>query len=195
MLISVERLLVRVRQQPSRANELIALRARLRAERAATPSREEKAAAIRLRAIKLEAAEALSAAQPTACSTCATGKRAPRGTYVGGDCCSGITADLFEGEHLAALAHAGTRPRDLRAPRSTHAGCAFRGEQGCTLATEHRPARCVHYTCMTLRKELRVNGSLVKLDETMNALKAAMHEFSVLHEARRDDELFGLQPT
>ena len=187
VLISVERLLVRVRHVPSRAAELIALRERLREAMAEQPGPEEQRLAAELRALKLEVSAAL--ASVTSCRTCATGKRPPRGTFVGGDCCSATTADLFSEEQLAPLVQAGTRPRHLRAPRTEHAGCSFRGAQGCTLATEHRPGRCVHYTCIMLRGELRKRGDLVAMDALLDELKAKMAEHVAARQRRLDDEV------
>ena len=187
MLIAVERLLVRVRQVPSRADELLALRARLRRERAAVPSDAERGAAHEVRARKDEVAAAL--ADVTACASCAHGKRFPRGAFAGGDCCSGVTADLFSDDEVAALAQAGTRPRDLRPPRTVHAGCAFRGATGCTLAAVDRPGRCVHYTCTTLRRELRARGDLARIDTLLDGLQRAQQRFAELRRTRLDDEL------
>lgn len=187
VLIAVERLLVRVRQVPSRADELIALRDRLRAERAARIGPQERALAREVRALKQRASAAL--AETTACHSCAVGKRWPRGAHAGGDCCSGVTADLFDDDEVGALAAAGTRPRDLRAPRGDHAGCAFRGELGCTLAAADRPMRCVHYTCMILRKELKANSALAATDAILVQLKGRMAELVAVRKARLEAEL------
>jgi len=188
VLLPVERLLVRVRQVPSRADELLALRARLRRERAQRPGAEERALALEMRRLKAEVARTVG--EVDACGTCATGKRAPRGTFAGGDCCAGITSDLFDDDQLAAIAQAGTRPRDLTPPREAHAGCAFRGPTGCTLDNADRPPRCVHYTCMTLRKELRERGDLAAIDTKLDELARAMKRFAALRATRLDDELF-----
>ncbi|MDX2090611.1 MAG: hypothetical protein SFX73_22315 [Kofleriaceae bacterium] len=187
MLIAVERLLVRVRQVPSRADELIALRRRVRAERSANPGVEERATAAEILALKEKLSHAL--ASVTACATCAVGKRWPRGAFPGGDCCSAVTADLFSDDEVAALVQSGTRPRHLDAPRTDHAGCAFRGETGCTLSAAHRPGRCVHYTCFVLRTELRARGELGHIDELRTQLQEAQARFHALREARLDDEL------
>jgi len=166
---------------------LIALRGRLRRERAATPGHREREVALQIRALKVRASAAL--AETTACHTCASGKRWPRGAFAGGDCCSGVTADLFDDDEVAALAHAGTRPRDLRAPASDHAGCAFRGAEGCTLEAAHRPERCVHYTCMILRRELRARGELAKVDGLLTEMQGLMRELVALRKTRLDDEI------
>lgn len=187
VLIAVERLLVRVRQVPSRADELLALRARLRAEQSARIGPQERALAREVRALKQRASAAL--AETTACHSCAVGKRWPRGAHAGGDCCSGVTADLFDDEEVGALAAAGTRPRDLRAPRGDHAGCAFRGELGCTLEAADRPMRCVHYTCMILRKELKANSALAATDAILVQLKGRMAELVAVRKARLEAEL------
>lgn len=187
MLIGIERLLVRTRQVPARADELIALRARLRTERAASPSDDERTAALALRELKIQVSDALAAV--SSCASCATGKRFPRGAFPGGDCCTGVTADLFSTDEVAALAQAGTRPGDLRAPRTVLAGCAFRGALGCTLEAQHRPERCVSYMCSVLRRELHTRGELAAIDAMVSELQRAMARFAALHSTRLDDEI------
>ncbi len=187
MLIAIERLLVRVRQVRSRAEELITLRSRFRREAAAGAGEEERALAASIRVLKVDISAALG--EVASCRTCARGKRAPRGTFVGGDCCAGVTADLFDDDEVAVLAQAGTRPRHLTPPRDEHAGCAFRGPVGCTLEAADRPMRCVHYTCMILRRELRAQGQLAPLDVHLAELKRQMARFVELRARRLDDEL------
>jgi hypothetical protein len=188
MLIAAERLLVRFRQVPSRADELISLRHRVRTARSEQPGDEERTIADALRALKLRiSAESGSV---TSCATCAIGKRRPRGTFAGGDCCSSVTEDLFDDDEVAALVMAGTRPRNLTPPRDEHAGCAFRGETGCTLSAADRPVRCVRYTCMTLRRELRADGRLSELDVLLVELETLRRRFVELRTDRLESELF-----
>jgi hypothetical protein len=187
MLIPVERLFTRWRHVPSRADELIALRQRARVERTARATREEREAAHEVRALKLQLSSALAGV--TSCASCAEGKPAPRGVFTGGDCCSGVTAELFSDDEVAALAQAGTRARDLTAPRGDHAGCAFRGAMGCTLQPVHRPVRCVTYVCGRLQRELRDRDALAAVDEMICALQTAMTRFRALRNTRIDDEL------
>lgn len=189
MLIAAERLLIKLRQPASRAAELNALRARLREELAADVSDEERALAGAVLARKLAVSEELRAV--SSCRTCATGQPWPRGHYDGGDCCSGVTADLFDDNELAALAHAGTRPGHLTPPRRDegHAGCAFRGPRGCTLEVAHRPGRCVHYLCDTLRRELFARGQLDAIEAKLAELSGAMQRFVAVYQARRDREV------
>ena len=187
MLIAVERLLIKLRQPRSRGRELIALRARLRAELAATADDAEPALAREVLAAKHAVTARLQGV--TSCRSCATRHPAPIGRYAGGACCAGVTADLFDEHELAALAHAGTRPRDLIAPRSDHAGCAFRGPVGCTLDATHRPARCVHYVCTTLRHELHDRDQLAALERELAALDQHMQAFRAVHQARLDREV------
>jgi hypothetical protein len=189
MLVAVERLLIKVRQPRSRADELIALRGRLRAERARSVDADERALANDVLARKLEVSAELTAV--SSCRSCATGAPWPRGAYDGGDCCAGVTADLFDENELAALAHAGTRPSDLVAPRETHAGCAFRGSRGCTLEVAHRPARCVHYLCDALRRELHARGQLDVVEAKLAALNTTMQRFVAVHQARLDCDIAG----
>lgn len=189
MLIAVERLLIKTRQPRPRASELIALRQRLREERAAGVDDEERALAREVGDKKRAVSAELT--RVTSCTRCAVGAPWPRGGYDGGDCCAGVTADLFDDNELAALAHAGTRPRDLVAPRGAdaHAGCAFRGPRGCTLEVAHRPGRCVHYLCDTLRRELHAGGTLDAVEARLAALNEAMQRFTAVHAARRDREV------
>ncbi len=187
VLVAVERLLIKLRQPASRADELVALRRRLRAERSAAVDEPEPALAREVLARKLAVADVLTAVE--SCRSCAKGQPLPRGQHDGGDCCAGVTEQLFDDRELAALAAAGTRPRDLVAPREVHAGCAFRGAQGCTLAVAHRPARCVHYLCDTLRHELFDRGQLDAVEGKLAALDHAMQRFGTVHRARVDREV------
>ena len=191
MFVAIERLVIKLRQPADRAHELIALHARLRAELAATPSTEEGANEHELAEAVLQQKRAVSAELTAvqSCRTCATGQPRPVGHYAGGACCSGVTADLFDEDELAALARAGTRVSDLVAPRTDHAGCAFRGSTGCTLALDHRPARCVHYVCDTLRRELHTRARLVTIEQGLAELDRRMRAFREVHRARLDREV------
>ncbi len=187
MLIAVERLLIKIRQPASRADELIEVRRRLRDELASDVDDEERALARDVHARKLSVSAELDAV--ASCATCATGQPWPGGHYDGGACCSGVTAVLFDDNELAALAHAGTRPRDLTPPHDDHAGCAFRGARGCSLAVAHRPARCVHYVCDTLRRELHDRGRLDTVEAKLAELDRAMQRFTAVHRARVDRDV------
>jgi len=187
VLIAVERLFIKLRQPASRASELIALRHRLREELEARPDDEERALAATIRDQKHRVSAVLT--DVTSCGTCATGQPFPRGHYNGGDCCSGETASLFDDNELAMLAHAGTRPRDLVPPSADHAGCAFRGPEGCTLEGAHRPARCVHYVCTTLRRELHARGELDALEAELAELDRQVQQFRAVRSARVDRQV------
>jgi hypothetical protein len=188
MFVAIDRLLVRLRHVPSRAADLIAVRDKLRAERAASPDPEELAAAAKVRRLKRTLANAAGAV--SSCSRCGTGMPLPGGEFAGGFCCSASTGDLFTADEVALLAQGGTRLADLAAPRSKHAGCAFRGETGCTLTAEDRPALCVRFHCDDLRRELHSLGRLDAIEEHEQALEAAYKEFALLRAARLDrDEL------
>lgn len=189
MLISVERLLIKLRHPPSRADELNELRRRIREELATDLDDEERGLAREVHERKQRVARSLGAVR--SCSSCASGQPWPVGHYRGGACCSGVTAELFDDDELAALVHAGTRPRHLVAPPRTddHAGCAFRGGTGCTLELAHRPARCVHYVCTTLRRELHRNGQLDDIEGQLAELDRSMQAFRAVHRARRDREV------
>lgn len=189
MLVTVERLLRKLRQPVSRRDELVGLRTRLRDELGAEVDDDERALAHAVRARKLAIAAELRAV--SSCGSCAVNQPAPVGAHAGGACCSGVTAELFDDNELAALAHAGTRPRDLLPPArdDPHAGCAFRGARGCSLDITHRPARCVHYMCDALRRELHARGQLDRIEGLLAELSGTMQRFTASHQARRDREL------
>ena len=189
MFVPVERLLIRLRQPASRAAELVALRRRLRAERASVVTGEERALAAEVARGKLAVAAAIGGV--ASCGSCAVHQPWPVGGFAGGACCAGVTADVFDDHEVAALARAGTRPRDLRPPagRDDHAGCAFRGAQACSLALEHRPPRCVHYACDALRAELHRRGRLDDVEARLAELNRAMQAFTAAHRARQDREV------
>jgi len=189
MFVPVERLLLRLRQPASRAVELVALRRRLRAERASVVTSDERTLAAEVAHAKLAVAEAIGSV--ASCGSCAARQPWPVGGFAGGACCAGVTANIFDDHELAALAHAGTRPRDLRPPagRDIHAGCAFRGAEACSLALEHRPARCVHYVCDTLRAELHRGGRLDHVEAQLAGLDRAMRAFTAARRARQDREV------
>jgi hypothetical protein len=157
VLISPRQLLDRLRHPRSRADDLAALRARF----AAQPSRREAGdaaltSARRLRVLRREMSDALG--EVDACHGCARGHPLPAGRWRGGHCCSGSTLTIWSQEECAALELAGTDPARLAPPRGDHAGCAFRGERGCSLEPEDRPTLCLRYACSTLIRELRARS-------------------------------------
>jgi len=173
---------------PSRADELVALRRRVRGARPDRARDEERTIALAIRELKVRVSAALG--EVRSCARCA-GDRGPNDAFSGGDCCGGVTAELFSDEEVAALVLAGTRPRHLlQAPRGVHAGCAFRGVTGCTLTPEHRPQRCVNYICQILRRELHARGDLGALEDQLVELQQLMKRFVALRGARFEDELF-----
>lgn len=189
MFVPVERLVMRLRQPASRAAAVAALRQRLRGERASAVADDERALAAEVARVKLAVAAAIGSV--ASCGSCAAHQPWPVGGFAGGACCAGVTADLFDDHELAALARAGTRPRDLRPPagRDAHAGCAFRGAESCSLALEHRPARCVRYVCDMLRAELHRRGRLDGVEAQLAELDRAMQAFAAVHRARQDREV------
>jgi hypothetical protein len=183
VFVRVERLLTKLRQPASRADELNALRDRFRRELAAEPTEEERALGREVQDAKLRAAATLGTV--TSCASCSSDR------YSGGACCSGVTESIFDDREVAALVHGGTRPRDLvPPPRSDdHVGCAFRGPRACTLELVHRPARCVHYVCDTLRRELHTHDRLDAVEARLAELNAAVQTFGKLHAERVDREV------
>lgn len=191
MLIAAERLLIRIKHPASRAGELNALRARLRAELAKSGDATEAERALAVRVLAGKRAVSTSLDEVSSCRSCATGFPAPQGSYAGGACCGGVTAELFDDHELAALVLAGTRPGDLTPPGGDdlHAGCAFRGPRGCTLDVAHRPGRCVLYVCETLSREAHQRGQLDGLEDKLSRLQRDMTELIAMHEARVDREV------
>jgi len=189
VFVPIERLMMRLRQPASRAADLAALRQRLRIERASAVTGEERALAAEVARTKRAVAAAIGSV--ASCASCAAHQPWPVGGFAGGACCSGATADMFDDHELAALAGAGTRPRDLRPPagRDAHAGCAFRGAHACSLPLDHRPARCVHYVCDALRSELHRRGRLDHVEAQLADLDRAMRAFTAVHRARQDRDV------
>jgi hypothetical protein len=184
MFVALGRLLRR--QVPSRAAELRELTSRLRAERATTPTADERAAAATIRELKTALARATG--ESSCCTSCARGMPLPGGAFAGGHCCSGHTPEIFDDVEVAALAQGGTAPRDLPAPATEHAGCAFRGPAGCTLAAENRAALCHRYLCDDLRRALHRAGRLDEVERLCRELDDAYRRFAKLREARLDRE-------
>jgi hypothetical protein len=183
MFVRAERLLTKLRQPASRADELNALRDRFRRELAADTTDEERVLGRDVQAAKMRAAAELGTV--TSCASCSSDR------YAGGACCSGVTASIFDDREVAALVHGGTRPSDLVPPprRDDHVGCAFRGSRGCTLELAHRPARCVHYVCDTLRRELHTHARLDGVEARLAELDTAVQTFGMVHAERVDREV------
>lgn len=186
MLIPVRYLVDRLRQPRSRADEALTVRRRLADQAATTPISAESAAAHELRELRL----ALSAAigQVESCKTCAVGHAPPHGHFAGGHCCGLATPDAFNDDELAALHQAGTRPADLRLPRGDHAGCAFRGPQGCSLRTQDRPNLCLRYLCPDLMRELHRRGDLSRIEALGAQMEQVYLRFITLRRERLDRE-------
>jgi hypothetical protein len=157
VLISAQYLVDRLRHPRSRADEVAALRRRF----AAAPgpgaaSAEEVALAAELRRLRLALSEALAGVE--SCAGCAKGHPLPHGRWHGGHCCGTRTELVFTDDEVAALRLAGTTPSSLRPPEGDHAGCAFRGPEGCSLGPADRPNICVRFICRELDEELDVRG-------------------------------------
>lgn len=174
--------------------------AALRRRLAAAPgpgavSEEELDLARALRRLKGALSTALGAV--SACSGCARGHPLPHGRWNGGHCCGTRTESVFNDAEVAALRLSGTTPARLALPpASDHAGCAFRGPEGCSLQVEDRPAICVQYLCRELEAELRARGDLPALKALRAELRAVAERFARLRaearavqEDREGDEL------
>lgn len=177
-LVPIERLFRRDTPS-SRADEMVTLRARFRAQpsaRAAGPAARESAA--RLRELRVAMSSAFG--EVDACGECARGRPEPNGHWAGGSCCGARTLDLFTKTEVASLALAGIRASDLEAPRGDHAGCAFRDEHGCTLDASRRPNVCVRYVCLELRAELYESPKWKRISELGAALRDEYARFEAL---------------
>ncbi len=169
MLLPLERLLARLRGSDPRADDLARLGARFAAQPSswsATP--EERALAARLRELKRDLAEAFGGV--SSCAGCARGEPLPKGRWDGGRCCGTSTSVVFTPGEVRALKLGGTRAGALRPPAGDQAGCAFRGERGCSLAPADRPTVCIVYACAELKAELREAGA----QDRVNALRAEL---------------------
>lgn len=178
MLLPLERLLRRASPR-SRADELESLRARFRAQPTAREAgREAVLCAKRLRELRVEMSAAF--ANVEACRGCGKGRPEPNGHWHGGSCCGSRTLDLFSPSEVAALKLAGVSAGDLRPPRGDHAGCAFRGETGCSLPPEQRPSVCVRYVCLELRAELLERPEWRRISQLGAALRDEAARFEAL---------------
>jgi hypothetical protein len=185
MLIPVHRLVDRLLHPRSRADELGRLRQRLATVPRDT-GEEERALAAEMRALREEIARMLAGV--TSCSSCARGHPLPHGRFDGGHCCGAPTFELFTDDEIAALALGGTRASDMRAPTGDHAGCAFRGETGCTLDPRDRPSLCVRFVCRRLEAELRARGDWMPIRAVGNRLGATFARFTALRDTRRAEQ-------
>ena len=177
MLIAARHLVDRLRHPRSRADEVLAVRRRLVAQPAPSEaSEEERALAGELLRVRTELTEALAGV--TSCSGCARGHSLPHGRWSGGQCCGGSTEGIFTDDELAALRLSGTTPSRLSPPRSDHAGCAFRGPEGCSLTVADRPNLCVRYICRELEAELTAAGTLPRVKALARELGDTFARFS-----------------
>jgi hypothetical protein len=164
----------------TRAVELRDVRARLAAQIAPSAvSTTEEQLALRLRVLREELTARVG--QVHACSQCVR----PRSEgWPGGHCCSGNTHNLFTEPELLALRLSGTTPIQLQPPRAKHAGCAFRGPQGCSLKAAHRPNLCVRYICGELQSELDQRGQDPAIAELQEELRVQFERFVKMRDER-----------
>ncbi len=144
-------------------------------------SEEARALADELRELRPRVLAAFEGVE--ACGGCGRGRSLPHGRWSGGFCCGGRTDGVFDDDEVAALALAGTRPRDLVPPAGDHAGCAFRGPQGCSLDARDRPNLCVRFVCRELEAELRASGRWEHTRVLSRRLEATFARFVLALEA------------
>jgi hypothetical protein len=182
VLIAAAHLVDRLRHPRSRADEAALVRRRLAAARAEDASAEERELALELRRLREALAAAFSAVE--SCGGCARGHPLPHGRWHGGHCCGGRTEGVFTDDEVAALGLGGTAPSHLVLPSGDHAGCAFRGPEGCSLAAADRPGICARFICRELEGELRERGDLRAIKATAAALGKAFERFRRVRAAR-----------
>ena len=188
-LIPVRYLIDRLRQPRSRADELRTLRTRLAAQpHPSAVSAEESSLANELRELRLALSQAVGAVE--SCKTCAIGHPPPHGHFAGGHCCGLKTEDAFNDDELAALRQAGTTAAKLRPPPagSDHAGCSFRGPQGCSLSVPDRPNLCLRYLCPDLQREVSRRGDLEAIEAIGRRMEEVYLRFITVRQARLWDE-------
>jgi hypothetical protein len=191
VFIPVQRLRERLRGPRTRVREVEAVRSMLSrmpsVASQVTPAEFE--AAQRVTVLRQTLSDALS--EVRSCSTCAIGYPPPAGQWDGGNCCQATTSALFDENEVAALRLTGTTIGRLTPPTGAHAGCAFRGASGCSLAARDRPVLCVRYVCKELARELHDAGQLDRIDELRDQLGAAYAAFERAREERLLDEALG----
>jgi hypothetical protein len=179
MLLAARHLVDRLRHPRSRADEVLSVRCRLLAQPAPSAASEtELALARELRRLREELTRAVGVVH--ACAGCARGRTLPHGRWDGGHCCGTRTADVFTDDELAALRLSGTTPARLRPPRSDHAGCAFRGPEGCSLDVADRPNLCVRFICRELDGELAERDEFSVVKKLARELGMTFARFSSL---------------
>ena len=177
MLISAQHLVDRLRHPRTRADEVLRVRRRLVAQPVPSQaSNEQLALARELLRLREELTDSLGVVG--ACSGCARGRSLPHGRWNGGHCCGGRTEDIFTDDELGALRLSGTTPARLVPPRSDHAGCAFRGPEGCSLDVADRPNLCVRFICRELEAELTASGAFAAAKELARDLGKTFARFS-----------------
>jgi hypothetical protein len=193
MLISVRRLVERVRGRRARSTDVASVKQKLdEAPRPDQVSPELLALALEMHALRAELTQKLSGVR--SCSGCARGYPLPYGRWSGGHCCGGRTEALFTADEIASLALAGTRAARIDGPPAEAAGCAFRGPAGCSLEPVDRPNLCVRYTCRELEAELAQAGTRREVEALQIALKACFERFIRLRaEAEVERELAELR--
>ncbi len=183
MLVLARKLVDRLRQPRTRADEVAELRRRFAAAPGpAVASAGEVEAARELASLRARMIAALGLVD--ACAGCARGHPLPHGRWDGGHCCGGTAAGVFGDDEVAALRLSGTTPASLVAPRGDHAGCSFRGPTGCSLDPAHRPNLCVRYLCRELEAELRARGDLPAIKAIGASMSAELARFSRARAAR-----------
>ena len=165
----------------TRTEELFNVRRRLLEQAGpGVASHAEQQLALRLRTLRETLVARLGVVQ--ACASCVQPRSA---SWPGGHCCSGHTNNLFTDDELAALKLAGTTAAQLKAPRTSHAGCAFRGPRGCSLDAAHRPCLCVRYACRELQSELHRRGDGPASAQLQEELRVEFERFL----ARRNERI------
>ena len=188
-LIPLRYLVDRWQQPRSRADEVRALRQRLLDQPLPEAvSAEEAALARELFELRQQMSQATGAVE--SCKTCAIGHPPPHGHFPGGHCCGLKTEDAFNDDELAALRQTGTTPGRLRLPPpgNDHAGCAFRGPQGCSLTTADRPNLCLRYLCPDLQREVSARGDLDRIEAIGQRMEAVYLRFITVRRQRLDEE-------
>jgi len=180
VLIAARHLVDRLRHPRSRADDVAALRRRFDAGEPAGD--EERAIAAELRRLREALVAALAGV--ASCGGCSRGHPLPHGRWDGGHCCGTETRLVFTDDEVAALRLSGTTPARLVPPSGDHAGCAFRGPTGCSLAVADRPNLCVRFICRELEAELRERGDLREIKAIAAALNRAFERFRAVRAGR-----------
>ena len=169
----------------SRAQALFVLRRRLRQAKHSLPTSSEIDALLdEIVHLKRDLVAAFASVQ--VCRSCGYGYPPPHGAWPGGACCGAETEYLFSSDELAVIASSSPSSQ-LMPATGVDGGCAFRGEFGCVLAPELRPALCIYYACEDLELELETHPEGATIQSLRKQLRDKQAKLAALRNSYLQD--------